>query len=65
MGPAICAAVIYTETDNRREQWVWGGWNVAPDDVARPPELSPLDSAQARRAVKHLAPAGGAQPKLN
>jgi hypothetical protein len=65
MGPPICAAVIYTETDNRREQWVWGGWNVAPDDVLRPPELSPLDSAQARRAVKQSTPADRAEVKLN
>jgi hypothetical protein len=65
MRPAICPAVIYNETDNRREQWVWGGWNVGPYDVPRPPELSPLDSAQSRRAVKQSTPAGGPQPKLN
>jgi hypothetical protein len=48
----------WNEKDRGREQWVWGGWNVGPDDdTPRPPELSPLDSAQARRAVKHLAPA--------
>ena len=42
------------------------GWNVGPgDDAARPPNLSAMDSAQAWRAVKHLGPAGGAQPKLN
>jgi len=63
--PPICAAAIYTETDNRREQWVWGGWNVGPYDVPRPPELSPLDSAQARRASKQSTPACGAQPKLS
>jgi hypothetical protein len=63
--PPICPAVIYNETDNRREQWVWGGWNVGPYDVPRPPELSPLDSAQARRAVKQSTPASGAQSKLN
>jgi len=57
--------VIYNETDNRREAWTAGGWNLADDDVPRPPELSPLDSAQARRASKHLSPAGGAQPKLS
>jgi len=57
--------VIYTETDNRREQWVWGGWNVGPYNVPRPPELSPLDSAQARRASQQSTPAGGAQPKLS
>ena len=65
MGPPICTAVIYTETDNRRESWTAGGWNLSDDDVPRPPELSPLDSAQARRASKQSTPACGAQPELN
>jgi hypothetical protein len=63
--PPMCPAVTYTETDNRRESWTAGGWNLSDDDVPRPPELSPLDSAQARRAVKQSTPAGGPQPKLN
>jgi hypothetical protein len=29
----------------------------ADDDCPRPPELSPLSSAQARRAARHNAPA--------
>jgi hypothetical protein len=56
----------WSEKVRGREQWVWGGWTIGPDDdVPRPPELSPLDFAQAQRAVKHSAPAGTAQPKLN
>jgi len=55
----------WNEKDRGREQWATGGWNLSDDDVHRPPELSPLDSAQARRAVKQSTPAGTAQPKLN
>ena len=36
---------------HRREAWIYGGWNVGVDDDApRPPEPSPMASAQARRA---------------
>ena len=58
MREAICNAVIYTEAHDCREQWTWGGWNLATDDDApRPPEPSPMASAQSRRAWRQLAPA--------
>jgi hypothetical protein len=34
----------------------------ADDDMPRPPELSPLSSAQARRAARHNAPAAADAP---
>jgi len=45
------------EAINRREAYTWGGWNLADDDTPKPPELSPLTSAQARRAWRSSAPA--------
>jgi hypothetical protein len=39
------------EQQHRRESWTVNGWNIGQDDdCPRPPELSPLDSAQSRRA---------------
>ncbi len=45
------------DTINRREAYTWGGWNLADDDTPKPPELSPLTSAQARRAWRTSASA--------
>jgi hypothetical protein len=55
----------HTEHTNRRECYEWGGWYLADDDVPQRPELSPLNSAQARRAWKQSTPTRSAQPKLN
>jgi hypothetical protein len=41
-------ALSYSEIQ-RRETYSMGGWNLADDDTPRPPEMSPLDSAQCRR----------------
>ena len=40
----------WSEQEHRRESFIHGGWNLADDDTPRPPELSPLASAQSRRA---------------
>ena len=40
----------WSEQEHRRECFVNGGWNLVDDDTPRPPELSPLASAQSRRA---------------
>ena len=65
MAGPIYSVMVFTETDNRRETWTAGGWNLADDDVTRRPEPDPLASAQSRRAWRESAPAGTAQPKLN
>jgi len=57
--------MVFTETDNRREQWVWGGWYVGPDDVARPREPDPLSSAQARRFWAQLPETDCAQSEFH
>ncbi|MEN9767011.1 MAG: hypothetical protein RLZZ32_971 [Cyanobacteriota bacterium] len=36
----------------RRESWIRGGWNLTDDDVPNVPELTPIDSPQARRAQR-------------
>ena len=52
--PPIYSAMVFTETDNRRRETC----NLAADDdTPKPPELSPLSSAQARRAWRESAPA--------
>lgn len=51
--------MTWTEDDYRRECWTAGGWNLADpvdDDAPRPPELSPLASAQSRRAWREDEP---------
>ena len=50
MSDNASTTVIYTEQHNRRETWVWGGWNLTDDDTPHPPEPDPLASAQSRRA---------------
>lgn len=40
----------WTTEQHRRESWIRGNWNLTDDDVPRPPEPSPLSSAQSRRA---------------
>lgn len=45
---------------DRREQWTWAGWHLMDDDTPKPPELSPLASAQSRRAWRLREPAGPA-----
>ena len=52
--------MIYTQADNRREQWVYGGWNVGDDDAPRRPEPDALSSAQSRRYWKACEPEGQA-----
>jgi hypothetical protein len=45
-----------------REKYTTGGWNISPeidDDTPKPPEPSPLDSAQSRRAAALLSPLAG------
>jgi hypothetical protein len=43
---------ISTAEIHRRECYSLGGWNLTDDDSPRPPEVSPLDSAQCRRWAK-------------
>jgi hypothetical protein len=39
------------QDQHRRERFTVNGWNLGQDDDSpRPPEVSPLDSGQARRA---------------
>jgi len=68
-GPTDLPRLIYTKTDNRREQWVWGSWIVGPDNVPRPPELSPLElcaSAAIRQAINpSMWPSAEAQLMAN
>lgn len=45
----------WTEQEHRRECFIRGGWNLTDDDTPRPPELSPLASAQSRRAWREEA----------
>ena len=40
---------ISTAEIQRRECYSYSGWNLTDDDSPRPPEPSPLDSAQCRR----------------
>jgi hypothetical protein len=40
----------WTAEQQRRESWIYGNWNPTDDDTPRPPEPSPLSSAQSRRA---------------
>jgi hypothetical protein len=51
----------WTESDHRREQWVYGGWNVGDDDAPKPPEPDPLSSAQSRRFWLQSAPTSSHQ----
>ena len=37
-----------------RERYHHHGWNLSDDDVPRPPECSPIDSAQRKRWIKSL-----------
>jgi len=49
--------IAFSQADHQRERYIYGGWNIADDDTPKPPELSPLDSAQSRRAArKNQAP---------
>jgi len=40
-----------TQDQLRRESWIFSGWGGADDDVPTVPDLSPMSSAQARRAA--------------
>jgi hypothetical protein len=53
-----------TDSDRRNAERIASGW-WPDDDVPRPPELSPLSSAQARRAWKQSAPGSSSQAQLN
>jgi hypothetical protein len=53
-----------TDSDRRNAERIASGW-WPDDDVPRPPELSPLCSAQARRAWKQLTPGSSSQAQLN
>jgi hypothetical protein len=44
--------IAFSQADHQRERYIYGGWNFADDDTPKPPELSPLDSAQSRRAAR-------------
>ena len=37
-----------------REYYCRHGWNLSDDDVSRPPECNPTDSAQRKRWIKSL-----------
>lgn len=56
----IKVMIAFSDHDHQRECWVAGGWDLCDDDCPRPPELSPLDSAQRKRWVKSqsMPPAG-------
>lgn len=42
------------QDQNQRERFTVNGWNLGQDDDSpRPPEVSPLDSGQARRAWRN------------
>lgn len=62
MGYRMRETVQLTEQHNRRETWVWGGWNLADDDdTPAPPEPDSLASAQSRRAWKQIS--GNTKPE--
>ncbi len=44
--------IAFSHADHQRERYIFGGWNIADDDTSKPPEVSPLDSAQSRRAAR-------------
>ena len=46
-----------TELDSRREQWVYGGWNIGEPD--------PMASAQSKRFWAQLTPADGPQSQFH
>jgi len=48
----------HNEEQHRRDCWILSGWNLTDDDEPRPPELSPLTSAQSRRAWREGEPVG-------
>ena len=47
----------FTELDRRREQWVYGGWNIGEPD--------PMASAQSKRFWAQLTPADGPQSQFH
>jgi hypothetical protein len=40
---------------HRRERYSLSGWNLTDDDLPNVPEISPLDSAQAKRWARETA----------
>ena len=44
--------ISFDVTDQRRETWICGGWNLRDDDTPAPPEPDALTSPQARRAAR-------------
>jgi len=54
--------IAFSHADHQRERYIYGGWNIADDDTPKPPEVSPLDSAQSRRAARQNTPPGHRGP---
>ena len=54
-----------TDSDRRNAERIASGWWPVDDDIPRLPELSPLCSAQARRAWKQSTPGSSSQAQLN
>jgi len=61
---ATQTVITFTATENRRECFTAGGWNILDNDTPGTPEPDPISSAQSRRAWRDSAPTTGTQAQL-
>jgi hypothetical protein len=62
---AIQTVITFTATENRRETYIHGGWNILDDEAPLPPEVDSMASAQSRRFWAQLTKADGPQSQFH
>ena len=58
---ATQTVITFTATENRRETYIHGGWNILDDEAPLSPEVDSMASAQSRRFWAQLTKADGPQ----